>query len=354
MGDEKKLLKLYEDNLYPSFKTFWDIVQKKQLDVSYSAGQDFIEEQPITQIFKVKKHKNGNIVAYEPRQRVQIDIAVMDKFGKSNNGYKYILFFIDVFTRKGYGIPMKSKNIEATSKGLEEFCETQFSPEIINCDNDASFMGREFQRVVNEYNILFIENDVGNHRQLGIVDRFIATIKNNIYKYFKYYNTTNWIDALPRILNIYNGTPHSSLGGIKPENAHLHYNAMDILQHNLDETNENIDLVGTELQFKVGDKVRKKVKTFIKNRSYNPSYSTEVFTIEKINGSHIYLDGLIKPVSTDALQLVPADSIEGNDTALKEAIKADKVRRKLNEVGIDTKNVVVEKRERKIKKHFDE
>ncbi len=51
MGDEKKLQKLYEDNLYPAFQSFWDIVQKKHLDVSYSDVQDFIEEQPITQIF---------------------------------------------------------------------------------------------------------------------------------------------------------------------------------------------------------------------------------------------------------------------------------------------------------------
>ena len=76
-----------------------------------------------------------------------------------------------------------------------------------------------------------------------------------------------------------------------------------------------------ESKFNVGDKVRKKVKTFIKNRSYNPSYSTEIFIIEKINGSRIFLNGLKKPVSPDTLQLVPAESIEGNDTALMEAIK---------------------------------
>ena len=89
----KQLEKLYEVNLYPAFQTFWNIVQRKHLDVSYSAVQDFIEEQPITQIFRVKKHRNGNIDAYQPHERIQIDIAVMDKFGKSNNGYKYILFF---------------------------------------------------------------------------------------------------------------------------------------------------------------------------------------------------------------------------------------------------------------------
>ena len=353
MGDDRKLLKLYEDNLYPAFQSFWDIVQNKQLDVSYSAVQDFVEEQPMTQIFRVKKHRNGNINAFEPHQRVQIDIAVMDKFGKSNNGYKYILFFIDVFTRKGYAIPMKYKNIESTSQALKYFCETYFSPEIINCDNDGAFMGKEFQKVVKEYNILFNENDVGNHRQLGIVDRFIATMKNNIYKYFKYYNTTNWIDALPRVLKIYNETPHSSLGGIKPQNAHLHYNALDILQHNINETNEDIENADKVMQFKVGDKVRKKVKITIKNRSFNPSYSTEIFTIEKINGNRIFLEGLVKPTSPDTLQLIPYDSIETNDDALQEAIKADKVRRKLNEAGIDTSNVIVEKRERKAKRHFD-
>ena len=37
-----------------------------------------------------------------------------------------------------------------------------------------------------------IENDVGNHRHLGIVDRFIQILENdNIYKHFKYKNTTN-------------------------------------------------------------------------------------------------------------------------------------------------------------------
>jgi hypothetical protein len=50
-------------------------------------------------------------------------------------------------------------------------------------------------------------------------------------------------------------------------------------------------------------------------------------TIERINGSRIYLSGLMKPVVSDQLQLIPKDSIEGNDVELKKAIKADKVRR---------------------------
>lgn len=351
---EDRLTKLYEEHLYPSFHEMWELSKRKHLNVSYNDVHEFVEDQPITQIFKVKKHHNGNIVALEPKQRVQMDIAVMDKFGKSNNGFKYILFFIDVFTRKGYAIPLKQKNIENTSSALEYFCENYFTPEVLNCDNDGAFMGREFQRVVKKYNILFVENDLGNHRQLGIVDRFIETIKNDIYKHFKYLNTTNWIDELPKILKIYNATPHRGLNGIKPENAHIHSNYLSILDMNLDESEENAKNAHNQEEFKVGDKVRKKVKTFLKNRSYNPSYSTQIFTIEKIKGNRIYLEGLKKAISPDILQLIPSDSIETDENALQEAIKADKIRRKLNEVGIDTRNVVVEKRERKAKKHFDE
>jgi hypothetical protein len=44
----------------------------------------------------------------------------------------------------------------------------------------------------------------------------------------------------------------------------------------------------------------------------------------------------MKPVVADQLQLIPKDSIEGNDEELKKAIKADKVRRALIKEGIDT------------------
>lgn len=160
-----------------------------------------------------------------------------------------------------------------------------------------------------------IENDVGNHRQLGVVDRFIETLKNDIYKHFKYNNTTNWIDILPKILKSYNSTPNNAIDGIRPESAHLKDNVQIIKQINLDKMIQGRNIAQTNEKFNVGDRVRKKVKVVIKNRSYNPNYSTEIFTIERINGNKICLNGLIKPVSADQLQLIPKDSIEGNDDA---------------------------------------
>jgi len=119
---------------------------------------------------------------------------------------------------------------------------------------------------------------------------------------------------------------------------HLKDNVKIITQINLNKMMESRTNSQSQEIFQVGDRVRKRVKVIIKNRSYNPNYSTEIFTIERINGNKIYLNGLIKPVVADELQLIPKDSIEGNDVELNKAIKADKRRRALIKEGIETKN----------------
>ncbi len=346
-----KLEALYEKHFFPSLDNFWKIIQRKHIDVSFSDVENFINQQPITQIFKVRHQKQGHITAFSPKERVQMDIIIMDKFFRSNNGFKYILAFIDVFTRKGYAIPMATKSIRDTSNALEHFCERYFVPEVINCDNDSSFTGGEFQKVIEDNNILFVPNDLDNHHHLGIIDAFVKNIKNSIYKVFKFKNTINWIDILPQIIKNYNATPHVAIDDIKPENAHLPENQTKILLLNLDKTRNNVN----SNLFKVGDRVRKRVKSVIKNRSYNPNYSSEVYTIERIEGNKFFLEGLKKPAYQHDLLIVPnVEEPEPTHDELKEAIKADKIRRKLNEVGIDTKNVVVEKRERRAKKFFDD
>jgi hypothetical protein len=153
MSDEQ-LKKLYEDNIYPSLNKFWNIVKQKQLDITFDEVKVFIDNQPVTQIFRVTKHRNGSIKAWNPKEKIQMDIVVMDKFGKSNDGNKYILVLIDVFTRKGYAVPMKTKSINDTTEAFQFFCETYFAPVVLNCDNDSSFMGKEFQSVIKKYNIL--------------------------------------------------------------------------------------------------------------------------------------------------------------------------------------------------------
>ena len=53
--------------------------------------------------------------------------------------------------------------------------------------------------------------DVGDHKRLGIVDRFVRTLREKINKYMAMFNTTKYIDVLPKIISNYNSSYHSGI-----------------------------------------------------------------------------------------------------------------------------------------------
>ncbi len=58
---------------------------------------------------QVKKNKLGHITAFTYKQNAQMDIFDLSKYSKANDSYKYLLAFIDVFTRKVFVRPLKKK-----------------------------------------------------------------------------------------------------------------------------------------------------------------------------------------------------------------------------------------------------
>jgi hypothetical protein len=78
---------------------------------------------------------------------------------------------VDVFSRFAYIIPMKNKDIESTSKAIEEVLSyNKIKPNLIMSDNDSSFTGLEFQKVLVKNDIHHDPNAVGDHNSLLIID----------------------------------------------------------------------------------------------------------------------------------------------------------------------------------------
>ena len=51
-------------------------------------------------------------------------------------------------------------------------------------DNDSSFLGSEFQKVLVKHDIHHDPNAVGDHNALGIIDNFAKRIKRILTAYF--------------------------------------------------------------------------------------------------------------------------------------------------------------------------
>jgi hypothetical protein len=131
------------------------------------------------------EQNNGHIISYSPFNSLQLDIFVLKKYEYHNKGYDYILCIIDVFSRKVWAYPLKTKSLKDTtpaikkvfsSSGLHEFNKNALV--IIMSDSDAAFSGdnrdedQNFQKILSDNNAVLDPVKLNDHRALGVIDIF--------------------------------------------------------------------------------------------------------------------------------------------------------------------------------------
>jgi hypothetical protein len=213
------------------------------------------------------------------------------KYHKENHGYKYILAAMDVFTRKAYCIPMKTKEDDEVNSSLKTlFKELSTYPFVITSDNDATLLSKVNQDLLEKHDIIHDVVPKGDHASLGIIDRFARTIKTILHKRFIKNGTTNWVDALPKIIDQYNNSPHSGLLDIKPDDAENPENIYNIIDYNLDKKQKKTTFKNP---FQEGDHVRVEIPGM--HKKSEGKYSNEIYTIVEVRGKRILLnDGKIR------------------------------------------------------------
>ena len=173
-------------------------------------------------------------------------------------------------------------------------------------DNGKEFVGRDMQGYMKKKGIMHITNQVHDHKALGIIDRFVRTIKTMIAKQFTYFGDHNWIKYLPSVIDFYNKTPHKGLNGIAPNEAEK-YRAV-VQQLNV---NKNMKMNRIKNIYKVGDRVRTRINKDKKfGKGYEPVWSPDVYKITKAIGkSYILDDGTDKKYRQYNLWKIPEEEI---------------------------------------------
>ena len=106
-----------------------------------------------------------------------------------------------------------------------------------------------------------------------IAERFIRTLKNNIYKYMISISKNGYIDKLDVIVNKYNNTYHSTTK-MKP---------VDVKSSTYIDFNKEIN--DENSKFKIGDIVRISKYKNIFSKGYTWNWSEEVFVIKKVKNT---------------------------------------------------------------------
>ena len=244
----------------------------KTQGVTYKEIKDFLDKQEVAQRHKpIQKPKAYfPIIAKYENEIMQLDLVDMSNISSTNEGYKWLLCGIDVFTRKAYCEPMKNKTIPSVISAFQIILE-KAKPEIINCDKGSEFISHQFKKLANDNHIIVKYVQSEEHNKLGIIDRFVRTLRGLINRYSTMYNKTKYINVLPKLINNYNSSYHSGIKGIP--------NKVDCKRL----TNQNQEKYNNarkeEVIFKIGDQVRHVLNRKLFEKGSNPTFSKTIYTI---------------------------------------------------------------------------
>ena len=198
------------------------------------------------------------------------DLVDMQAFSKLNRGMKYLLAVIDVFSKYGWLVPLKDKTGKSVAMALKTiFKESQ--PEKMWVDKGKEFYNKDVKELVELYS-------AENEEKSSVVERWIRTMKERMWKYFTDNNTNRYVDVLPDLVKGYNNTRHSSIK-MTPVEAGKKKNELTVWRTLYPDHFERRDI---NPEFSVGDKVRisKKKKTF--EKGYTTRWTEEIFTIVEV------------------------------------------------------------------------
>ena len=115
-----------------------------------------------------------------------------------------MLVFINVNSRKAYAYPMRNKGTSEVLRCLEEFVN-EAHPQQLTSDQDPAYLSQPVIDYMLKNNIDYHTTEDNNHNILGIINRFIKTLRDHV-------EDINNIDAVRQFINIYNNQPHTSTG----------------------------------------------------------------------------------------------------------------------------------------------
>ena len=225
---------------------------------------------------QTKPYKGFNsYVADEPLEEIQIDLADFTKSASENDGYRYCMVAVDVFTKMLWGVPIKDKKPSECVRAFKEVLDKIGKPKQIYHDNEGSFSSIEFIRLLNEHQI----KQIIVSTKAPFAERAVQTIKHMIHTRIEGLDlpVEKWVQMLPAVLKKYNNTKHTTTGA-SPNDAKRDDNKLKVWLN----TKNHAEFKRKYPPLKIGDFVRVYEPPKHK-KGYKSVWSDKVYKITFMN-----------------------------------------------------------------------
>ena len=151
-------------------------------------------------------YQNRSVFAKQVDDIWTADLVDMSPYSRSNSGYKYLLTVIDVFSKYGWIVPLKTKTGMEVAMALQQLFTDDTLPSRLWMDKGTEFYNQHVKRVLAASNVTVYSTE--NEEKSSVVERWNRTMKYIMWKYFTANNTQKYIDLLPGMVEKYNSTYH--------------------------------------------------------------------------------------------------------------------------------------------------
>jgi transposase InsO family protein len=213
------LTRLYDD---PSTKAtgrdqLFDRVKERYIGISRRAVMRFLKNQTDWQLHRPSHSGRRKCCVHQPQAvtevhlKWQIDLIDMSNLAPWNNGQRWLLTLIDLFSKHAWVRALKRKEASHVVAGLQSvFDEAMHTPEVIQSDNGSEFIAHQTQGLLARNNVKQVLSRPYNPQANGQIERFNGTLKRKLFRHMTQYDTRKWLDVLPMVVANYNSSRHST------------------------------------------------------------------------------------------------------------------------------------------------
>lgn len=272
---------------YSSQQKLLDAAREQIHDLTLEEVDEWLRGEPVYTLHRHARNRfeRNKTISHGVGEWCQADLADMQSYASANDGFRYLLTFIDVFSKRATAKPIKSKNMRDVAEALECILD-DFPCGSLLTDRGLEFNNSAVKAVTAKWGVqlCFAHNEA---IKAAVVERFNRTLKTRMHRYLTAKGTRRYVDVLDSLLHAYNHSVHSSTGmrpvDVDSEAAPLVFEKMYGVS-----THRELLLRGPTdtAVFSVGDMVRIRYILTPMQKSYLPMFSDQVYTVSAVVPDH--------------------------------------------------------------------
>jgi len=197
-------------------------------------------------------------------EQVQGDLVDVRAHKEDNDEINFLLTLIDVFSKKAWVYPLRSKHGMTVARALSSFFSTE-KFRVMQTDKGKEFLNENVKRELKRHGIGHFTSE-NETTKASVVERFNRTLRGKIHRHLAAKNTWRYIDALQDFVKSYNNTVHKS--------TKMSPNAITFENHKKPYWYKKKKSVLT-----IGDNVLIAMARGSFERGFTPNWSQEIFTV---------------------------------------------------------------------------